>query len=269
VGSTVLHALTTHSPFRGEAPHLAASLLYLHTPAFGSFNAANCVTWTLEIEVQFYLLAPVLAALFKIRHRALRRAIVIAAIFAFSMIAARLSGSVWACSLPAYLSYFLVGFLLADIYLIDWNEKPSQSFVWDTISAFMSIGLIVALESKTSFPILLQTLLFLAFVGGFRGRIFPLVLRNPWISATGGMCYSIYLLHYPFISGLGRFTRVLTLPGSFHLNLALQAILVIAPLMLVSGTFYLLVERPCMQPGWLAALWGRFGSRPLSTNLSE
>jgi len=56
-------------------PHLLASFFYLHNMIFGAFpGAVNGVAWSLEIEIQFYVLVPMLALLFAISDPRLRRA---------------------------------------------------------------------------------------------------------------------------------------------------------------------------------------------------
>ena len=57
----------------GLLPHLLASLFYVHSLTYGTWSRINFVAWSLEIEVQFYLLAPLLAWLFAIPGRRLRR----------------------------------------------------------------------------------------------------------------------------------------------------------------------------------------------------
>jgi peptidoglycan/LPS O-acetylase OafA/YrhL len=54
-------------------PHLAASLFYLHNLIYGSASPVIGVAWSLEIEVQFYVVVPLLTFLFAIRKRWLRR----------------------------------------------------------------------------------------------------------------------------------------------------------------------------------------------------
>jgi peptidoglycan/LPS O-acetylase OafA/YrhL len=41
-------------------PHLLASLGYVHNLVFGTQSRINGVAWTLEVEVQFYIMAPLL-----------------------------------------------------------------------------------------------------------------------------------------------------------------------------------------------------------------
>ena len=53
--------------------HVAASLAYLHGAYYGTASPLNSVAWSLEIEVQFYLLVPALALLLCIGRRRMRR----------------------------------------------------------------------------------------------------------------------------------------------------------------------------------------------------
>ena len=49
--------------FDAQLPHLLASMVYLHNPIYGQMSAVNGVAWSLEVEWQFYLLAPLSMAL--------------------------------------------------------------------------------------------------------------------------------------------------------------------------------------------------------------
>src|SRR5262249_23034422 len=66
-------------PAAALRPHLWASMLYLHDLIYGTFSPVMGVAWSLEIEVQFYVLVPVLTLLFAIRG-ALRRGAILAVI---------------------------------------------------------------------------------------------------------------------------------------------------------------------------------------------
>ena len=50
--------------FKEMLPHFLASLVYLHSILYGSWSIIDPPVWSLEIEVQFYTLAPFLALLF-------------------------------------------------------------------------------------------------------------------------------------------------------------------------------------------------------------
>ncbi len=55
-------------------PHLLASMAYLHNVIYQSDSTINVVAWSLEVEVQFYVLVPLLASVFAIADTRLRRA---------------------------------------------------------------------------------------------------------------------------------------------------------------------------------------------------
>jgi peptidoglycan/LPS O-acetylase OafA/YrhL len=59
--------IVAHRSLADMAPHLAASAVYMHNLIFGAFpGAVNGVAWSLEVEIQFYCLVPLLALLFAI-----------------------------------------------------------------------------------------------------------------------------------------------------------------------------------------------------------
>ena len=102
-------------------PHLAASIFYLHNLIYGSPSRVIGVAWSLEIEVQFYVLVPLLTLLFAIRRRWVRRLSVVTLILGLLSMQSLLlpqSGRV-SLSILAYLQFFMIGFLLADIFLAD------------------------------------------------------------------------------------------------------------------------------------------------------
>ena len=45
-------------------PHLVASVFYVHNLVYNSVSTINFVTWSLEVEIQFYLLAPLLGMIY-------------------------------------------------------------------------------------------------------------------------------------------------------------------------------------------------------------
>jgi peptidoglycan/LPS O-acetylase OafA/YrhL len=79
------------------------------------------------------------------------------------------------------------------------------------------------------------------------------------------MCYSIYLLHFLFIAVLFKMTRHAILPQAmFFTNYAIQLLLVMLPVLLLCAVFFVLVERPCMDPDWPSKLWHALTGHPES-----
>ena len=69
------------------------------------------------------------------------------------------------------------------------------------------------------------------------------------------MCYSLYLIHYPLLS----FTAAhVVRPGETIFHACLKVGLIGLPFALVVGiAFYIILERPCMNPRWPQELFDR------------
>ena len=242
-------------------PHLAASLLYLHNIVYARSSPVIGVAWSLEIEVQFYLLVPLLTSLFAIRHKAFRRCALIAMIMVFCAAQSFLSrDGRLVLSICGYLQFFLSGFLLADLFIADWKENPGTSFAWDLITLSGWPVMIALLQSDRLTRWLFPFLILLLYCSAFRGSLTRRIFSNRWITAVGGMCYSIYLIHYEIISLAGRFTRALAANYPYWMYLSLQCVLIGVPIILICGVYFLLLEKPCMRRDWPQ----RLGSRLLS-----
>jgi len=246
-------------------PHLGASLIYCHNVLFHADNPVNNVAWSLEIEVQFYILVPLLAHIFSIRSRALRRGIIVgvmlaSAVNAWLFIA---PGSILYLSIVRFLHFFLGGFLLADIYLLDWRGRPALRPAWDAVT-LAGWPLLVALLNipgnsaaagfaAAAFPFLVLLL----YVAVFRGRITNGIMTNPWITTIGGMCYTIYLLHNPILGAIIGRTASIVPAGSYTLNVFAQALMAVPPMLALSALYFVAIERPCMRRDWARRLMER------------
>ena len=233
--------------------HLAASILYVHNIVFGIASRIEAVSWSLEIEVQFYCLAPALAVIYKIPRAWLRRALLIAIIASATPLqraflpgwhGSQIAGG-FNLSILAYIQFFLVGLLVADFYVDGWERIP-HTWWWDAIS--IPLWLILFWLRLDAFRFLGPLILPILFVGAFKGTFIRAILRNPVINTIGGMCYSIYLTHRTTILVIQLLLVRLHLGFLFWLALSL---LVVAPLSVAVGAVYfLLIERPCMDPRW-------------------
>ncbi|HMF10558.1 MAG TPA: acyltransferase, partial [Thermoanaerobaculia bacterium] len=240
-------------------PHLLASLTYVHNLVYAKESLINNVAWSLEVEIQFYLLVPLLALVFAVRSR-LRRRMIIVGVGLLSLGAhilyvredPRLS-----LTILNYLYFFLIGFLLADIYLVEWNRTRAGRLRWDLVSlvgwpVLFAIWNTPALATwargvvpEVFFPVCT----FVLYCAVFRGVITNRLFTNPWITVIGGMCYTIYLLHNYAIGWLVRFTKDLA-PASYDVNLLIQGALVLPLLLIGCAVYFVLIEQPCMRPDW-------------------
>ena len=242
--------------------HAAASAVYLHNLIFGSPSTINPPAWSLEIEVQFYVLVPLLATVFFIRSMWVRRAVILG-IAVCSMVAEVTLGDAHpriSLSLIGQLQFFFLGFLLADSYVFGGLRGRTVTALWDVIS-LGAWALVFWLWQRS--PIAMMVLPFLAliaFVGAFRGRLSTRLFSNPWITTLGGMCYSIYLVHFELIAAMGRATRqVLPASGVMWQDFIMHAPFVLAIVLTCSMAFFYFIERPCMDPRWPRNLAARLG----------
>ena len=269
------------------APHLAASLVYMHNLVFGGENIINNVAWSLEIEIQFYLLVPVLSLVFAIRRKSIRRATIVG-IGLTTVMAEWLwidESSPLYLTIVRFLHFFLVGFLLADVYLVDWKEHPSRAWRWDLlsvagwpllfalwnspeISRVLVPGGTLPLLPAVLFPVLAFTL----YMAAFRGPITNRILTNAWVTTIGGMCYTIYLFHNQLIGFLTGITSQVVPTNAYTVNVLIQMTMVIPPMLAACALYFALVERPCMRKDWPRRLteWVRVrvhGNRNVETSV--
>jgi len=95
-------------------------------------------------------------------------------------------------SILAAIQFFLVGLLVADLYVDGWNRIP-HTWRWDLLS--IPLWFLMFWLQPHAFRFLGPLILPILFVGAFKAIFVPRILRNPVISTIGGMCYSIYLTH--------------------------------------------------------------------------
>ena len=233
-------------------PHLLAGIPYLNTLIFGTRNPINSVAWSLEVEVQFYILMPLIAILL-LRAFSKRRVILLAGIVVSLLLQEQaFSHSIrWSESLTGSFHAFLAGVLIADLYLHQqWNLAPG-SRGWDAafvvgLATFVFMPLFVP---QSLHPLVVLAACMLLMIGGLRGTRARRVLRRPFVWTIGGMCYSIYLLHLQLIRMMLRPMHLLITSsiGGFVPDLVLVCLVMIPVILLVTGIFFVLVELPCMR----------------------
>ena len=251
--------------FTGLFPSLAVSLVYMHNVIFPHNLSVNPVAWSLEIEIQFYILMPLLAVVFKFtaRTRWLLLATVMAGFIFFQHL---LQPGVY--TLFNYIQYFLLGFLLVDVYLSNYKPKlfPGASIIIGILClAFIGYADLRQFNyQEYVFVPVIFIFYVLALTDGFWKRVFSFRL----LTVIGGMCYSIYLLHYNIIAVVGNRTIFFNVTQNYPLAYLWHAAILLPIILLVSGVFYLLIERPCMDKDWPKKLW-QYVNRLVGRNVAE
>ncbi|ACU62180.1 acyltransferase family protein [Chitinophaga pinensis] len=257
----VLHKYT----FSELLPSLLASLTYTHNLFWDRYTLplVNGVAWSLEVEVQFYIMAPLLARLFLL-PAAKRRTIIL--LICVLMISVRSVYQLPYRTIVDSIQYFLTGFLLADLKVTNTVLPLNKSWVWAIgIPALMLVFILKMMLPNNDPDLVLNMGLFIViaifnylclfhgFINGF--------LTNRIIFTIGGMCYSIYLLHTAIISAFGsKFINGFFF-DSIYLNLALFNVLQLCLIMAISAVYFLLIERPCMDKHWPQKLFAFFRGR--------
>jgi peptidoglycan/LPS O-acetylase OafA/YrhL len=253
-------ALSAGESTQGRLPHLVASLLYAHNLMYASGSSINPVAWSLEVEVQFYLLVPAIATLFAIRDVRWRRVAIVGLILLAIVVRATLISQATPrlnLSIVGQLQYFLIGFLVADLYVCrNWGAAAPGRRIWDCVSLLGWPALVFLWTRSALSAFLFPAFAFLLVCAALRGPWSRRLFSNAWLAAIGGMCYTIYLFHYQLISFVGA--RVLRFESGDYAVTYLLEFLVVTPVVLIACVaFFILVERPCMRPGWARRLAGR------------
>lgn len=250
----IVFVIQGHKIFTEVLPHYLASITYTHGLIYHHWSPLNPPTWTLEIEVQFYIAAPFLALLaFNIRDKVKRRIINVLIILLVMILQQyfKFYTNPYNLTILGHLHYFLIGFLLADIYLCDWNT-PKKNTVYDFIAIASFIALIYSWSWDFEFlrRLIFAASLFIMFAAVFKGNYVNRFVSNRWISAIGGMCYTIYLIHLPFAEFLITVTKDIHITDYYTVNLLIQLMIFLPIILTLSAVFFLLFEKPFMDKNW-------------------
>jgi peptidoglycan/LPS O-acetylase OafA/YrhL len=239
-------------------PGYFASLGYVHNVLFGTTSRIVVVAWTLEIEMQFYLLAPLLAMVFLIKRKQLRWSVIGLAIVATSLLAPRCQLGL---NVLLYLQYFLCGLLLADLGVAEGSIKRSVAV--DLVAIGLIPFLVWSVAAQGPLGIWVPTLLMMTIAAACHGTVLSRCLSHSWARFVGGMCFSIYLLHYPVISLFGPLVKKIgSLAMPLLVSYMVQSLILTVAVLAVSAVFFVFVEKPFMKREttvWVVALLRRLG----------
>jgi peptidoglycan/LPS O-acetylase OafA/YrhL len=153
--TTVIFAALASGLYHGDGKFLGkgdvslwqsylATITYLNGMLFGKPPSVNPPGWTLEIEVQFYVLAPLLAAgMLCCKRWGLRVGILLAVIVPWALLnlpdASSKPHIIY--SLLAWLPYFLVGFVVFEII----SNKPKSATLRPGVIDWLAVGALISL----------------------------------------------------------------------------------------------------------------------------
>jgi peptidoglycan/LPS O-acetylase OafA/YrhL len=265
---------------------LLGSVFYLHDLIWGAFPRLFPPGWSLEIEVQFYLIAPLLFfAYFNLSGWS--RQLCGWALLALGVIASLYTphtlGGFWVFdSILRFFHFFWLGILLTDwrapisaamgrmpapmagalgflalaVFLIVPDATDNPANAWD-------LGHALALRALTLITTATMFACVFAPNSGFRA-----FCAHPWISLIGGACYSIYLTHLQTI----QLATSLIAKRASDSPLALIPVIAgleVLVVVVVGLAYYALIERTFMIKDWHLRLWRRGAARKDLQNAVE
>ncbi len=261
---------------------LFSSLFYISNFIFpGELPHINNVTWSLEIEVQFYIVAPfIVGALCLIKNKTFRRATMLALIAGTAIFSWLLADVLLfpVTSLPLFLQYFFGGILLCDIFLLDSDKLGKINNAAGFIAGLVLLIIIISFEHAGSAnplighpdpfiriisPLLIIGFYLTVFGNAWWNRVFSFNV----LTLIGGMCYSIYLLHWVIISGVGQILTRKIAVSNYYTFFAAQFFVSIFVIVIISAIYYLLIEKPCMKRDWYIKLYKRLKNFTASNTL--
>jgi peptidoglycan/LPS O-acetylase OafA/YrhL len=257
----VADVLTHKYALRDGLPHLWATLTYTHELFFGRGSTINNATWTLEVEVQFYLLMPLIARVLWLTPF-VRRSLLVVAIVFFS-----LNGD-WLPlehkrTILRFAQYFLAGILLADLRT-SAALQAGTSWIGDLpgLLAVAACPIVALLHHHHTTVSAMPWLLAMVCYSALQGRAFSRLLSWGPVPLIGGMCYSLYLYHGKTLAVLvhGFFARRDWF-GFFTGDVLFVCFVTYPFVIAVGAVFYLLIEKPCMAPDWPSRLRNRLAGR--------
>lgn len=253
---------TGHPWFAIDWRQLWTHVAFLHSFWGDTHLAVSPVYWTLAIELQFYLLLPLLALPFRGKHWPTALAAALAVTVAYRWWVAQGDGipelRLREAQMPAYLWHFALGIAMARLRQ-PLRRKTLRPRALDASIAAAVLACIVlptlVLRSQSSvfgfmdpWPIVLYrpmvavgfaVVILLACTGAGRVARF---LESPPLRALGAWSYPLYLVHYP----VGAFL-VLNAPSLFRLSLGELAFVLTVASILVAAAFHRAVEVPALR----------------------
>ena len=250
-------------------PSLVASIFYSHWFVFGEWPRLFGAGWTLEIETQYYVIAPALTLVYlNLSRKTTRIATGVAVIFVSSVIASQYEvGNFWAGTIMKFFPYFFTGMLALELQKdLQWMERAIPKLLTDVVIVavvfvYFSLrppesGAGVAMFCYYVIHIACVMAMFIAV--SLEGNLLRRICVKRYVVIIGGACYSIYLTHTQVFFLMTKFLYRRVVFQDTYLSMIFCAVLEVPVALLVGLTFYRLIERPFMM--WRATPNAAVGS---------
>jgi peptidoglycan/LPS O-acetylase OafA/YrhL len=252
----LVHLLVFNADGVDNLYHLLAGIVYGHVFIYGEPNPINPVSWSLETEAQFYLIVPfILWIVFRFQNKWVSGFLMLVfLIFSIWFKHDFIWNVYWNRSIPSFFVNFAMGIIACWVYLENLNWIKRKSYFYDVVGFLSMFGLFYFYKPQHEIVniILFNISLILVLLTSFKSQLFNWIYTRKIIYTIGGMCYSIYLLHYAFFHLSVIFTKSIWINSlGYKGNLFLQLALNLPLVFLISSIFFILFERPFMDKNWL------------------
>ncbi len=155
-------------------------------------------------------------------------------------------------SLFAYWYIFIIGIIVADLYLKSKNFLSGNKYILFDLLGLVSLFYIITLSGfqSLSYKLFIFICYALLFVSIFKGRFLNKIFTNKWITIIGGMCYSIYLVHYAVTFFMMQSFTKNFFAYNYTADALIQSVIIIPFILIASVIFFVLLERPFMDIKW-------------------
>lgn len=249
----IAHVWLLHKySFSELLPHFFASTVYLHNTIYNSFSWVLPVAWSLEVEVQFYILAPLFFLIFRIPSHTIRRIIFLLIIIAGNYF----SFDYWGIgNVFVFIRVFFIGLLLSDLYCTQTILFKNHSVsLWIGLLTLAGLFFIPSLYFDSAglhygWGYLVKLVcIFLLFHCALNNTFLRKIFSGDVIIIIGGMCYSIYLMHFAIISAAGSLFLKTGIQLTSRVYLLVFFLVLLSLVLLISSVYFFFVEKPFMRP---------------------
>jgi peptidoglycan/LPS O-acetylase OafA/YrhL len=151
--------------------------------------------------------------------------------------------------------YFMGGLLLADFYTLRKKENNGQAIALGILFIFICWLFIPSYFVSIYFCVLKLFITLLIFYFAITNDVLKRILSKKIITITGGMCYSIYLIHMGVYGVMRHHFFSIHFFDNIVLNITIQCIIAVTIVLAVSGIFFLLIEKPTMKRDWYKGIF--------------
>lgn len=246
------------------AGHYFSSIFYVHNIVYAEFPVINPVAWSLEVEIQYYIIAPFLAILYFNQKDLSFRRIFLAALIILFIVLQHVFGfqyQPFRASILGQLQHFLVGLLAADLFVHSKNWVNKKAYLYDILGVVSIIIMMFTWTDDLEKALLFSTALMGFFISTLKGKIVPQILSYKWIPVIGGMCYTIYLTHLPLLELIYSLIDRIGYSTTYFSGLTISLIITLPIILLSSIIFYTVIERPFMKKDGFQQILEKIKSR--------